>query len=59
MEGWLSHLCCIKMILLASISVEKMQQILNIAKQFQKQNLLNFNLDKSERMIMNFRIKKI
>ena len=42
----------------APISVEKTQQMLNIAERFQKQNLLNFNLDKSERMIMNFRNKK-
>ena len=39
-------------IMFASISVEI------IAEEFQKQNLLNFNLDKSERMIMNFRNKK-
>ena len=45
-------------IMFAPISVEKTQQMLNLAERFQKQNLLNFNLDKSERMIMNFRNKK-
>ena len=45
-------------IMFASISIEKMQEMLNIAERFQKQNLLNFNLDKSETMKMTFGNKK-
>ena len=45
-------------IMFASISIEKMQEMLNIPERFQKQNLLNFNLDKSETMKMTFGNKK-
>ena len=46
-------------ILLASISSEKMQEMLNIAEEFQNNNLLNFNLEKSKIMHMQFNRKKL
>ncbi len=41
-------------IMLASISTNKMQEMLNILEIYQKQNLLNFNMDKSECLTMKF-----
>ena len=41
-------------IMIASISTNKMQEILNILETYQKQNLLNFNMDKSECLTMKF-----
>ena len=35
-----------------------MQEMLSIAEEFQKKNLLNFNLDKSEQMIMKYNKKR-
>ena len=31
-----------------------MQEMITIAEEFQKKNLLNFNLDKSEQMVMHY-----
>ena len=41
-------------IMIASISTNKMQEMLNILETYQKQNLLNFNMDKSECLTMKF-----
>ena len=41
-------------IMIASISTNKMQEMLNILETYQKQNLLNFTVDKSERLTMKF-----
>ena len=41
-------------ILIASISHKRMQEMVTIAEEFQKKNLLNFNLDKSEQMVMQY-----
>ena len=41
-------------ILIASISHKKMQEMVTIAEEFQKKHLLNFNLYKSEQMVMQY-----
>ena len=41
-------------IFIASMSHGKMQEMVTIAEEFQKKNLLNFNLDKSEQMLMQY-----
>ena len=37
-----------------SLHHKKMQEMITMAEEFQKKNLLNFNLDKSEQMIMQY-----